>query len=71
MAHIKPPFNHETALAKVKFGQDMWNTQDPERVAKGYTKNCVWRNRDSFVKGFQSPDFPYLLAGPDNLSRHR
>ncbi|WP_418792284.1 DUF1348 family protein, partial [Niallia taxi] len=26
---IRPPFTLETALAKVKFAEDAWNSQDP------------------------------------------
>ncbi|RMZ91968.1 hypothetical protein DV736_g801, partial [Chaetothyriales sp. CBS 134916] len=51
MADLKPPFTKETAHQKLKFAQDMWNTCDPERVAKGYTSDCIWRNRDIFVQG--------------------
>ncbi|RUP44627.1 hypothetical protein BC936DRAFT_149203 [Jimgerdemannia flammicorona] len=46
-----PPFTQETAHAKVKRAQDMWNTRNPEMVAKGYTQDCLWRNRDSFFSG--------------------
>ncbi|QGA12664.1 hypothetical protein EYB26_000308 [Talaromyces marneffei] len=51
MADIKPPFTAETARKKVKAAQDLWNTQDPERVSKAYTPDTVWRNRDSFLQG--------------------
>ncbi|KAF2669009.1 DUF1348-domain-containing protein [Microthyrium microscopicum] len=46
-----PPFNAETAQQKVKKAQDLWNTRNPEAVAKAYTPDCVWRNRDFFIKG--------------------
>ncbi|EXJ78736.1 hypothetical protein A1O1_09138 [Capronia coronata CBS 617.96] len=51
MASLRPPFTLETAREKVKFAQNMWNTQNPEQVSKGYTADCVWRNRDSFFRG--------------------
>ena len=78
MAHIAPPFTETTALEKVKFAQNAWNTKDPETIAKGatnhpapqfagkrkstcidddfipmlaYTKDCIWRNRDQFIRG--------------------
>ncbi|KEF61283.1 uncharacterized protein A1O9_02848 [Exophiala aquamarina CBS 119918] len=51
MASIKPPFTWETAQEKVKAAQSLWNTQDPTRVSKGYTADCVWRNRSSFIEG--------------------
>ncbi|MDQ0859490.1 nuclear transport factor 2 family protein [Bacillus sp. V2I10] len=48
---IKPPFTLETALAKVKFAEDAWNSRDPERVSLGYTKDSNWRNRTEFLTG--------------------
>ena len=48
---IKPPFTHETALAKVKAAEDAWNSRDPERIALAYTENSDWRNRDEVFKG--------------------
>ncbi|MET3807968.1 nuclear transport factor 2 (NTF2) superfamily protein [Nakamurella sp. UYEF19] len=46
-----PPFNLETATAKVLAAEDAWNSRDPIRVSLAYTENSVWRNRDSFVVG--------------------
>jgi nuclear transport factor 2 (NTF2) superfamily protein len=46
-----PPFDLESALAKVQAAEDAWNTCDPERVALAYTEDSVWRNRDLFVTG--------------------
>ncbi|ETN38472.1 uncharacterized protein HMPREF1541_06507 [Cyphellophora europaea CBS 101466] len=51
MASLKPPFTKETAHQKLKFAQDMWNTKNPEQVAKAYTPDCIWRNRDVFIQG--------------------
>ena len=48
---IRPPFNRETALAKVKAAENAWNSRDPKRVALAYTKNSDWRNRDEFFVG--------------------
>ena len=33
---IRPPFDEETAKAKVKAAEDAWNTRNPELVAKAY-----------------------------------
>jgi nuclear transport factor 2 (NTF2) superfamily protein len=33
MQIIKPPFTNETARAKVKAAENLWNTRDPEKVA--------------------------------------
>ncbi len=46
-----PPFTAETAAQKVQAAEDAWNTRDPERVARAYTEDSLWRNRDVFVKG--------------------
>ena len=46
-----PPFTEETARAKVKAAEDAWNTRDPEVVAKAYTEDSQWRNRDEFFTG--------------------
>ena len=51
MASLKPPFTAATAHEKVKFAQSMWNTCDPSAVSTGYTPDCIWRNRTTFVKG--------------------
>ncbi|MBU8812785.1 nuclear transport factor 2 family protein [Mycolicibacterium goodii] len=48
---LVPPFNQETATAKVRAGENLWNTRDPQRVALGYTPDSWWRNRSSFVEG--------------------
>ena len=46
-----PPFTRETALHKVQGAEDAWNSCDPERVALAYSKDSIWRNRDTFVTG--------------------
>ncbi|PWU79108.1 MAG: DUF1348 domain-containing protein [Candidatus Nitrosopolaris wilkensis] len=51
---IKPPFNEETARAKVKAAQDVWNTRNPELVAQAYTSDSRWRNRTEFFTGRQA-----------------
>ncbi|KZF20898.1 DUF1348-domain-containing protein [Xylona heveae TC161] len=51
MAANKPPFTAETARQKVKAAQDLWNTQDPARIALAYTPDSVWRNRSTFLRG--------------------
>lgn len=48
---IKPPFNFETATAKVQAAEDAWNTRDPERVCLAYTVDTEWRNRTEFLNG--------------------
>lgn len=48
---IKPPFNAETARAKVQAAEDAWNSRDPERVALAYSENSEWRNRTEFFVG--------------------
>jgi len=48
---IRPPFNLESAAAKVRNAEDAWNSRDPIRVSLGYTVNSEWRNRDEFIQG--------------------
>ncbi|KAG9705700.1 hypothetical protein KCU73_g17865, partial [Aureobasidium melanogenum] len=50
----KPPFTQTTAQEKVKKAQDLWNAQNPEDVAKAYTTDCIWRNRDHFFSGTEA-----------------
>jgi nuclear transport factor 2 (NTF2) superfamily protein len=46
-----PPFDHQSALAKVQAAEDAWNTRDPEIVARAYAEDSAWRNRDEFFTG--------------------
>jgi nuclear transport factor 2 (NTF2) superfamily protein len=46
-----PPFTKESALRKVQMAEDLWNTRDPERVARAYTIDSEWRNRAEFLRG--------------------
>ena len=48
---IRPPFTRETALQKVKMAENAWNTRDPHKVARAYTPDSHWRNRDQFFQG--------------------
>ncbi|KAI2483856.1 hypothetical protein Ptr902_02796 [Pyrenophora tritici-repentis] len=51
---LSPPFTQETAHAKVKKAQDLWNSQNPTEIAKAYTPDTIWRNRSSFLTGTAS-----------------
>jgi nuclear transport factor 2 (NTF2) superfamily protein len=51
MKNLKPPFNLETAKAKVKAAEDAWNSKNPKKIAMAYTLNSEWRNRDEFFIG--------------------
>lgn len=46
-----PPFTRETAIAKVRAGEDGWNSRDPQKVSLAYTVDSWWRNRSTFVEG--------------------
>lgn len=50
---LAPPFTAETAHAKVKKAQDLWNTRTPTKVCLAYTEDSIWRNRSTFLKGQQ------------------
>lgn len=49
--HPLPPFTLKTAKQKIQMAEDAWNSKDPERVAKAYTVDSEWRNRDEFING--------------------
>ena len=51
LTDIRPPFTHESALAKVQAAEAAWNSRNPERVAVAYSENSQWRNRDEFFQG--------------------
>ena len=46
-----PPFEEESARAKVLAAEAAWNTRDPARVASAYSEDSEWRNRDTFLRG--------------------
>jgi uncharacterized protein len=46
-----PPFDRESAMAKVRAAEDGWNTREPARVALAYTPDSRWRNRSEFLAG--------------------
>src|SRR5262245_58463203 len=46
-----PPFTEETALAKVRMAENLWNTRDPDRVVLAYTEESEWRNRIEVQQG--------------------
>jgi nuclear transport factor 2 (NTF2) superfamily protein len=48
---LLPPWDLDSAIAKVQKAEDAWNTRDPRHVALAYTPDCVWRNRDQFITG--------------------
>ena len=49
--NIIPPFNKETAKAKVQAAEDAWNSKNPEKVSMAYTIDSKWRNRELFFVG--------------------
>ncbi len=46
-----PPFDHQSALEKVRMAEDAWNSCDPQRVSQVYSEYTRWRNRSEFVNG--------------------
>lgn len=48
---IRPPFDRESAAAKVRAAEDAWNSRDPLRVSLAYSEDSTWRNRDEFIEG--------------------
>ncbi len=51
MKNLVPPFNKESAIAKVQAAENAWNSKDLEKVSQAYAINSEWRNRDSFFTG--------------------
>ena len=49
--HSLPPFTLETAKQKIQMAEDVWNSQNPEKVSLAYTVDSEWRNRNTFIKG--------------------
>jgi nuclear transport factor 2 (NTF2) superfamily protein len=46
-----PPFDADTAAAKVRMAEDAWNGRSPEQVALAYTADSQWRNRAEIFEG--------------------
>lgn len=46
-----PPFDRDSAIKKVRAGENAWNTRDPAKIALAYTPDSWWRNRSTFVQG--------------------
>ena len=46
-----PPFSLEDAIEKIQKAEDAWNSKHPENIAKAYSIDSEWRNRDLFVNG--------------------
>ncbi len=48
---IIPPFTASSARAKVQAAEDAWNNRNPALVARAYSEDSRWRNRDEFFSG--------------------
>src|SRR5471030_2042851 len=46
-----PPFDHASAIQKVRMAEDGWNSRDPEKVSVAYSIDSSWRNRSEFAVG--------------------
>jgi len=46
-----PPFTLDTAAAKGRAAEDVWNSRDAHRVSLAYSEDSEWRNRHQFVQG--------------------
>ena len=46
-----PPFTRESAVQKVRFAEDAWNSRDPVKVSLAYSPQSRWRNRAEFITG--------------------
>ncbi len=48
---IKPPFDRDSAIKKVRMAEDAWNSRDAQRVALAYSADSRWRNRSEHFTG--------------------
>lgn len=46
-----PPFDHESAVDKVRMAENAWNMKDAKKIAMAYSGDSQWRNRDLFLQG--------------------
>ena len=46
-----PPFNHLSALEKVRMAENAWNSRNAQNVSMAYTVDSKWRNRGAFLNG--------------------
>ncbi len=49
-----PPFDEESAKAKVRMAEDAWNSRNPIKVSQAYSTDSTWRNRAEFFTGRQA-----------------
>ncbi|MEM6291127.1 MAG: nuclear transport factor 2 family protein [Myxococcota bacterium] len=50
-AKLVPPFDLQSATAKVRAAEDAWNSRDPDRVCMAYSEDSHWRNRAEVFEG--------------------
>lgn len=48
---LTPPFDRESAIAKVRMAENAWNGRDPDKVCLAYTEGSFWRNRAEIFQG--------------------
>lgn len=46
-----PPWDMDTAAARLTFEEAAWNTNDPEQILKGYADNIEMRDGVAFING--------------------
>ena len=46
-----PPWDMDLAAERLKFEEEAWNTQDPERISEGYADNLEMRDGAAFING--------------------
>ena len=40
-----PPFDHDSAVQKVRLAENAWNSRNPDIVTPAYSATSRWRNR--------------------------
>ena len=63
-----PPFDRDSALAKVQFAAEAWNSRDPKQVIDALSPECVWRNRVDSFQGL--PAIQFLLEKTWAMQEH-
>jgi len=48
---LLPPFTRDTAIQKVRHGEDAWKSCGPEKVSLAYSADSRRRNRSEFIQG--------------------
>ncbi len=63
---LRPPFDAETAVQKVRIAEDSWNSRDPAMAVLAYRTDSAWENRTEFLVGREAIVKFLTRNGPRN-----